>query len=552
MECWICLDIIKRQTSYTCPECKAVCHKRCLIEYLTAYNFNRIFCGKCKRIFTNKELRELLTKKDFKVYINKSINASMDYFMKTNMARVNETVYYTKLFKSLNYKDRLFVNMIGKCICSLRSDKIDVEETEEMKNSIITLARQGVDISTLRPMIDPEVVKSLVSDDPVYRDFINIPLHIGRFLFCSRTYSQALEDSEKLRGVITPPIDVPRPLMNCTKCGSLVVKFHKRAYCSACMQSYCKHCGEMIKTITHNDTEASVDDQDIDEDHVCNAESVSSFKTIIKNTKACPKCGVRIQKSEGCSQMFCTHCHTGFDWNTGEIIKHNFHNPHRIEWINKLRSEGQVIDNEIRIEDLIGEGHCNDSPLDVLERSLTSMPEWCHHIYYWTCMLNQIHEDISIQQTKKDILFEAKCVKWLNAGKSLKTIIKTRSGEIYACELLHEKINNFIDTSASMYLRYPSSTPELRSEIDELALSMLTSFLEDLSDVAKDTGRAAIFNGLLHILHFSQYIESWYEYLPNDPRQSLAMVFSQIIVLHGPLDEIMTSKRDRHKTVYQK
>lgn len=34
-----------------------------------------------------------------------------------------------------------------------------------------------------------------------------------------------------------------------------------------------------------------------------------------------------------CSQMWCTACHTPFDWNTGELITNgNFHNPHAIRW----------------------------------------------------------------------------------------------------------------------------------------------------------------------------------------------------------------------------
>lgn len=37
-----------------------------------------------------------------------------------------------------------------------------------------------------------------------------------------------------------------------------------------------------------------------------------------------------------CSQMWCTQCHTTFDWNTGrEIVTTNVHNPHYFEWVRR-------------------------------------------------------------------------------------------------------------------------------------------------------------------------------------------------------------------------
>ncbi len=71
--------------------------------------------------------------------------------------------------------------------------------------------------------------------------------------------------------------------------------------------------------------------------HTCDPEDVHTVEVIKSSTKPCPKCAARIQKSMGCSQMFCTSCHTGFDYNTGKIITSNFHNPHRIEWLQSLR-----------------------------------------------------------------------------------------------------------------------------------------------------------------------------------------------------------------------
>ena len=67
--------------------------------------------------------------------------------------------------------------------------------------------------------------------------------------------------------------------------------------------------------------------------HTCNKDDVESVNEVKKSTKPCPECKVRIQKSFGCSQMWCTECKTPFDWNTGKKISMKyFHNPHMVEW----------------------------------------------------------------------------------------------------------------------------------------------------------------------------------------------------------------------------
>lgn len=54
--------------------------------------------------------------------------------------------------------------------------------------------------------------------------------------------------------------------------------------------------------------------------HICDPNILESLKEIEASSVTCPICKVPIQKIEGCSQMFCTNCHTKFDYRTGEQI----------------------------------------------------------------------------------------------------------------------------------------------------------------------------------------------------------------------------------------
>lgn len=104
------------------------------------------------------------------------------------------------------------------------------------------------------------------------------------------------------------------------KCPSCELGFLNENYiCNYCKSKFCNECLTVLN-----------------KDHKCKASDKATFKMIKETTKPCPKCACRIYRISGCNQMFCTTCHTGFDWVTGKIITKNFHNPHRMEWLNSL------------------------------------------------------------------------------------------------------------------------------------------------------------------------------------------------------------------------
>lgn len=113
----------------------------------------------------------------------------------------------------------------------------------------------------------------------------------------------------------------------------------------------------------------------IDEKHKCNKDDVKSANTIINETKNCPKCITPIWRASGCAQMYCTYCHTAFNWNTLEIDNGIIHNPHYYEY---MSSRNQLINQDI---EMIACGEIPD--INMLSIFISSLND--HHLnsYYF-------------------------------------------------------------------------------------------------------------------------------------------------------------------------
>lgn len=68
------------------------------------------------------------------------------------------------------------------------------------------------------------------------------------------------------------------------------------------------------------------------EGHECRPEDVETARTLRAETRSCPSCSTLIYRTSGCDQMWCTQCHTAFNWRTGQIAAGVVHNPHFYEW----------------------------------------------------------------------------------------------------------------------------------------------------------------------------------------------------------------------------
>ena len=104
--------------------------------------------------------------------------------------------------------------------------------------------------------------------------------------------------------------------------------------CGLCEQTTCNLCHVVKKK--------GLEGQDV---HVCDPGDVETAKLLSHDSKPCPCCATLIFKIDGCDQMFCTQCNTGFSWTRG-TIQTEIHNPHYFEWMrrngNQVRQPGDV------------------------------------------------------------------------------------------------------------------------------------------------------------------------------------------------------------------
>lgn len=145
--------------------------------------------------------------------------------------------------------------------------------------------------------------------------------------------------------------------------------------CGTCDIKVCKKC-HMQKT----------------DKHVCKKEDIESAKMIMRDSKPCPKCKTAIFKISGCNQMFCTVCHTAFDWETLKVETGIMHNPHYYEWLASKKNN-----NPVNIEEVA----CGEIPDPDLFTRMVIFKDMPRDVT--TCMFNMYRNIAHIQNMFREI-----------------------------------------------------------------------------------------------------------------------------------------------------
>lgn len=257
-----------------------MCSKKCCVKCFTRHLFDK-FVPEC--MFCNKELSE-----DFiynlgctKKFYNEYMNKKIETLLSTEKSLIPETLEKHAMAEKLKTlrEKRTFVQNIVD-ECNRHHKFVSEFITEE---KVKFLQTQLIIVLEKIESLNVELYNKKGKDEVVVR------------MRCP---------SDKCKGYIN----------------------NRNYKCSICEVYWCKKC--------HREKV---------EDHECSKEDVETVEFLLKETRPCPKCGIRISKIDGCDMMFCVNpsCLTPFSWNTGQIITNErIHNP---EYFRYLRDNNMNI-----------------------------------------------------------------------------------------------------------------------------------------------------------------------------------------------------------------
>ena len=605
--CSFCLDKVRRGSKiYVCPKCGCTLHEKCLVEYLTGYDFNRCFCMGCNRFFPNEEMKEHLKPMKYKEYVKKQIDTFNEQFMLQTMTKTNDLLFYyekmnkicMQLAKISWYRVEEFKLMIyfihrfnpidlktfveSKGLTYQDPNDIHIEDVESDPNDIHieedvesderyryeqmwqfqeTMIRQvhkwhgnpfHIAFNALPFPYSFEqvwascVYKVLYLDafDPEFKrlidEFQDMPNEFIPKILVNFHDSDINDIGKKVKKVDHTVEIKPTAFMMCSECKGLVVCINKHVYCSECRQEYCYDCGEKKEFEDGHCT------------HKCNEETRSTFKTVRMNTHSCPKCGVRIQRSEGCNHMFCTACHTSFDWATGKIITVNVHNPHREEWLRSLgrSTEVTLFDVLHEMDDVQPEACGRVFVNYFIESNLPSMiVSFRSFIGYLEGEINLTSERRTAQfletyiEKRKEIIKEKDIQVKEKREKQAKKLLQDHLLILYGYDRLYNEIQEYIEIGTELirqviklcaldqvprhnvqmtqnlrkiFIRDCRAAKEKNHEqlemIKTMVYQMTVSLFKSIECLCKDSMKTVILQKLLDIEHFHEYVENMLGY----------------------------------------
>lgn len=320
--CSICVDTFNNSVrkKVTCDNCKIDICTKCIKKFL-AENVQEPNCMNCREVYTKSFMD-----RNFSYTYRKTVlkNVRLNVLVAREKQIMPELMHRADAYKQLREcetKQRELSKQIDALEVKLDKVYTSRGRLDELLNNNV------VNVDTVDTKISDEFMKS-ITDSIINTTKVQGELEM-ELNALEMSYDENWEHIRQLNKTYRyGGIQKIESVMNClrTDCKGFLDNDYK---CGICHIKVCKDCHEEL----------------IEEEmHTCKQENVESVKAIQAETRPCPTCKTRVFKLEGCDQMFCVQCHTGFSWNTGMIERGRLHNPHYFEW---LRSKRQQMPREI-------------------------------------------------------------------------------------------------------------------------------------------------------------------------------------------------------------
>jgi hypothetical protein len=349
--CPVCFESFTKslRKQVNCPYCQKICCSDCCKQYLIS-SLHEAHCMFCKVGWNADFLRDTFTN-NWLTKIYGAIEAANLWEREKSLLPSTQNIIEKEDFlhsfdKQAKHALRLKAREMNKLLNIIINDhQSDENSFMQMYQAICKwqsmMKQNQISFPAFPTFFDPETINKLFSN-----------------------YKETTEEKKQKATFVKP---CPAP--DCR--GFLSTQWK----CGICSTKVCPRCLVIIR----------LKNNEITVNHICKAEDIATAELIAKDSKNCPKCGVSIQKTEGCNQMWCTNCNTAFSWKTLEIINGAIHNPHYFEWSQRIsRNNNETIFNHAATnngfcdQDIRLDGRTINSNIQTLIRTLNlSMSNDC-------------------------------------------------------------------------------------------------------------------------------------------------------------------------------